>query len=65
MKNETTIMKYRDMKEALNMKMLENNISDDLGSINWHVDLYSHFKELGLVRKMDYDVDLWPFYDKT
>jgi CRP-like cAMP-binding protein len=44
--------------------MLENNISDDLGSINWHVDLYSHFKDLGLVRKMDYDVDLWPFYDK-
>jgi hypothetical protein len=51
MKNETTILKYRDMVNSQNKKMMENNIAEDIGSLNFNVDLYSHFKENGLVRK--------------
>lgn len=44
---------------------MENNIAEDIGSLKFNVDLYSHFRENGLVRKNYYDVDLWPYYDKT
>jgi len=65
MKNETTILQYKDMIDAQNKKLLDNNINEDLGSLNWVVDLYSHFKDSGLARQNNFFIDLWPFYDKT
>ena len=34
MKNETTILQYKEMINAQNQKLLENNINEDLGSLN-------------------------------
>lgn len=31
--------------------------------MNLKIDLYSHFKELGIERKYANDIDLWQYYD--
>ena len=45
MKDEKTILQFRDLINGLNKKLLDSNLTEDLGSIQFHVDLYSHFKD--------------------
>jgi hypothetical protein len=45
MKNETTILQYRDMIHEANKKLFDSNLNEDLGSIQFQIDLDSHFKE--------------------
>lgn len=64
MKDETTILEYREMIYGFNKKVCESNLNEDPGSMQLQIDLYSHFKECGLVRPNNYDVNLKPYYDK-
>lgn len=52
------------MVSNLNQKILDGNLHEDISSMHFHVDLYSHFKELGIVRPHNYEIDLFPYYNK-
>lgn len=65
MKNEETILEYRTMINGFNKKMLDGNLTEDLGSLHFHLDIYSHFKEMGLVRPHNFNINLHPYYDIT
>lgn len=45
MKNEETILEYQEMINQQNQKMLDSNLTEDLGSNQFNIDLYSHFKD--------------------
>lgn len=49
---------------GFNKKICESNLNEDPGSMQLHIDLYSHFKECGLVKPCAYDINLGQFYDK-
>jgi tetratricopeptide (TPR) repeat protein len=44
-KNEETILAYRDMISAQNKRLIERNLSDDYSQVHLDVDLYSHFQD--------------------
>ena len=62
MKDEKSILAYREMIQAQNEKLIANNLTDDFSQVHLQIDLYSHFKDIGLERKYAFDIDLMPFY---
>lgn len=65
MKNEKNIHEYRKKVNANNAKILEDGgLECNPEALEFKLDLYSHFQELGLTRKYVYDVNLWPYFDK-
>ena len=45
MKNEKTILAYRDMILSQNQKIIDGNLNDDYSQVHLNIDLYSHFLE--------------------
>lgn len=64
MKNEENIHEYRKTVNAHNAKIMEDNLEGSPEALEFKIDLYSHFQEMGLVRKYVFDVNLWPYFDK-
>ena len=63
MKTEETIIGYTEMIQQANQKLIESNLTEDLGSLFLQIDLYNHFKELRLGRPHNFDIDLFPYYN--
>jgi hypothetical protein len=50
MKQEDNINEYRNKVDMLNRKIMDDNITDNAEGLDFKIDLYSHFKDKGLVR---------------
>lgn len=64
MKDDVTIFDYKRHTEKLNAAHKIKNLTKDMGTLTWWVDLYSVFKDRGLLvdYKKENAVDFWQYY---